>query len=232
MKKKILIISLIVVLISALIATPFIVKAIKDKKNNPVKEYRAQKMKTYEEENNSMNGCDVVFVGDSLTDGYPIYKFYSDIKAYNRGIGGDRTQDVLDRIEVSVYNAKPKVIVILIGGNDVLAGKSEDYIIGNYRKILNLFKENLPNTKVIIQSNYPLATDYAKFNTTMLSLNGKLSNLASEFNYTFVDLYPYLLDTQTNELTLNLTPDSVHLNESGYEIVTSVLKPIILSKLV
>ena len=231
MKKKILAISLIVIIGVLGVLTPFVIKSIKNKNSNTFNEYQLKKLDVFKEENNSIIECDVVFVGDSLTDGYPISEFYSELKAYNRGIGGDRTKDVLNRMEISIYNAKPKVVVILIGGNDVLAGKSESYIIKNYKEILNGIKNNLPNTEIIIQSNYPLANDYASKNKTMLSLNTKLKDIASKNGLTYVDLYTPLLDKTTNELILNYTPDSVHLNVDGYKVVTSVLKPIILEKL-
>ena len=69
-------------------------------------------------------------------------------------------------------------------------------------------RANLPNTKILIQSFYPLALNYAKHNKTMQELNILVKQLASLFNVTYLDVYSSLVDQSTSELNLTYTPDS------------------------
>ena len=60
----------------------------------------------------------IVFVGDSLTENYNVYEYFKDYNVYNRGIGGDTTSGLLNRMKESIYDLEPKVVVLLIGIND------------------------------------------------------------------------------------------------------------------
>ena len=197
------------------------------KKTNMYHEYHINKVNGFIEENKTLENIDVCFIGDSLTDGYDVKSFYSNLNVINRGIGGDRVKDVITRLDNSVYQARPKVVVILIGGNDVLAGHDENYIIDSIVRIILKIKNNLNNIKIVVQSFYPLSQDYAKHNETMKRLNKVVEEVCTIFNVVFADIYESLLDQSTNELNLDFTPDNVHLNIHGYNVVTSILNPII-----
>ena len=197
------------------------------KKTNMYHEYHINKVNGFIDENKTLENIDVCFIGDSLTDGYDVKSFYSNLNVINRGIGGDRVKDVITRLNNSVYQARPKVVVILIGGNDVLAGHDENYIIDSIVRIILKIKNNLNNIKIVVQSFYPLSQDYAKHNETMKRLNKVVEEVCTIFNVVFADIYESLLDQSTNELNLDFTPDNVHLNINGYNVVTSILNPII-----
>ena len=97
-------------------------KIEKDKKQQQlVKEYYDNKLNLYQQENDKYNDyeVDVVFLGDSLTDGYNLELYYPDYVVSNRGIGGETTHGLEERLKVSAYDLKPKVVVMLIGGNNL-----------------------------------------------------------------------------------------------------------------
>ena len=77
-------------------------------------------MEIYIEENATYEDyeVDIAFIGDSLTDGYDVKAYYPDFLVSNRGIGGDTTFDLEGRIQVSLYDLKPKVVVMLIGNSN------------------------------------------------------------------------------------------------------------------
>ena len=110
------------------------------------KEYYNQKLVLYAEENEKYADyeVDIAFIGDSLTDGYDVERYYPEYKVENRGIGGDTTYGLLARLDVSVYQLKPKVIVMLIGANNF------DTMLDDYEQIIIGIKENLPETKLVI----------------------------------------------------------------------------------
>ena len=111
-------------------------------------QYRAAKMAVYEAENEEYADyeVDVAFLGDSLTDMYDVKTYYPQYLVSNRGIGGDTTFDLENRLQASVYDLKPKVAVMLIGANNF------DTMFENYERILMGFDQHLPNTKLILLS--------------------------------------------------------------------------------
>ena len=106
-------------------------------------EYYDKKVKQFEEENKTLTEVDVAFVGDSITDLYPVEEFFTGYKVANRGIGGDTTTGLINRLKVSVYDINPKVIYTMIGINNYKT------MFNDYEKILQGYKENLPESKVI-----------------------------------------------------------------------------------
>ena len=83
------------------------------------RDYYNAKVEQYEAENASVYGVDVAFIGDSLTDGYDLSLYYPEFSVANRGIGGDTTFGVEERLKVSLYDANPRVIVMMIGSNNI-----------------------------------------------------------------------------------------------------------------
>ena len=227
MKVKIIISTIVIVFI--VLGGCFAYKIYSDKKAEE-EAYRLyfdlyqERLDEYSKENKTKTDVDVVFIGDSLTDGYDIDSFYPDYVALNRGIGGDRIEWLIDRMVVSAYDVNPKVIVVLIAGNDVLAGRSTDYILTKYNELIDKIKTNLPDTRIIIQSHYPTGKDYADKNAIMLELNRLEEKMASSKGCVFVDIYPHLLD-DSGKLADNFTTDGVHINNDGYQIVTDLLTP-------
>lgn len=221
-----ILISFILLFIFALSSVLYVTLQPKEEKDI-FEQYYKTKIELFKEENKNISSADIVFIGDSLTDGYDLKTYYPSLKVFNRGIGGDRTYGVLKRLDVSAFDLNPKVIVLLIGGNDILAGHSYSKIINNYEKILNNLKTHLPNTHIITQSMYPTGQNYANKNVKMIKLNTYIKQSSLKYNCTFVDMYSHLLDTATQELKTEYTIEGVHLTQIGYEKVTSVLSPII-----
>lgn len=236
-KKKILVVILIsVLLIAILVSALFLFLKIipENQKRQELKraaeEYYSNKLELYGKENKiySPFEVDIAFIGDSLTDGYDVEKYYPEFKVENRGIGGETTHGLLARLDVSVYQLKPKVIVMLIGANNfkTMFEDYEDIIIG--------IKENLPDTKLVICSLTSMGGEWGKNNQLAAFNNVKIKAYAEKHGCPFVDLYTPLLNMETNEIFEHYTTDGGHLTAEGYEVLTSAIKPVvteILSKL-
>ena len=184
-------------------------------------EYRNNKIAAYEEENAKYADyeIDVAFLGDSLTDGYDVAKFYPNYRVSNRGIGGDTTVGLEERMQVSLYDLKPKVAVMLIGANNM------DTMFDNYEDILIGFRENLPETKIILLSLTSMSGEWGKRNQLAAYNNVKIKMLAQKYSYTYVDLYSALMNLETGEIYSEYTTDGGHLTERGYEILTREITP-------
>lgn len=188
-----------------------------------IKEYREAKIAMYIEENNKYEDyeVDVAFLGDSLTDGYDVANYFPNYVVSNRGIGGDTTFTLEERLQVSVYDLKPKVVVMLIGANNFKT------MFDNYEDILIGLKENLPNTKVILLSLSSMSGEWGKNNQLAAYNNVKIKMLADKYNFTYVDIYSPLLNIETGEIYPEYTTDGGHLTKEGYDVITNTITPYI-----
>jgi lysophospholipase L1-like esterase len=172
----------------------------------------------------------IVFLGDSITEGYLVNDFLtSDLVLYNRGIGGDTTGGVLERLETNVLAIEPKIIVMLIGINDIHGGIDVSKIAENIDRILATIKAALPDCLVYIESIYP--TNGSVYPTLtgywaeILQCNINLQSLCIEYGYTYINVYPLLLDG--SQLDIDYSGDGLHLNAAGYDIVSATLVSVI-----
>ena len=186
-----------------------------------MQEYYDAKIAMYEIENEKYNDyeVDVAFLGDSLTDGYDLKRYYPQYLTLNRGIGGDTTFGLEKRLKVSVYDLKPKVAVMLIGANNF------DTMFDNYENILKGLGENLPKTKVVLLSLTSMGGEWGKNNQKAAYNNVKIKLLAEKYGYEFVDLYSPLLNLETGEIYAEYTTDGGHLTPAGYEVFTNAVTP-------
>ena len=192
-----------------------------------VREYREGKMTSYAQENAEYADyeVDVVFLGDSLTDGYDVKNYYPQYVVSNRGISGDTTVGLEERLKVSLYDLKPKVAVMLIGANNM------DSMFDNYEQILKGFKENVPNTKIILLSLTSMSGEWGKKNQLAAYNNVKIKMLAEKYSFEYVDLYTALFNIESGEIFAEYTTDGGHLTAKGYEVLTAQITPVIKSLL-
>ena len=177
------------------------------------------RVKLFEAENQAFKK--VVLLGDSITEGFKIDLYFPSRPFVNRGIVADgigvNTTGILYRLDNSVFDCNPSHIFILIGINDIAAGRSQDTILRVYREVLTQIQTRLPKVKVYIISVLPCRGKYAHLNPLVLEFNAKLQSLASEFKYTYFDLYSIMKD-EKGELHEEWTADGLHLKPSAYEV--------------
>ena len=137
----------------------------------------------------------------------------------NRGIGGETTTGLEERMQVSLYDLKPKVAVMLIGANNM------DTMMDNYEDILRGFEENVPNTKIVILSLTSMSGEWGKKNQLAAYNNVQIKMLAAKYGYEHVDLYSALLNLETGEIYAEYTTDGGHLTELGYDVLTAQITP-------
>jgi len=163
----------------------------------------------------------IYFLGDSFTDNCEWNELLSNPKIKNRGINGDTTEGVLNRL-TQITQSKPQKIFIMIGINDLLNNIETNKILDNYQKIITIIKKDSPTTKIYIESILPMnfELDKAKRNVNnqnILDFNNNLNKLANNSDIFYIDLYSAFLDS-SGQLNQKYTLDGIHLNGQGYLI--------------
>ena len=197
-----------------------------DEWNRAVKAYYYHKKEHFETLPDTPN--EIIFLGNSITDGaewFELFEGNPNIK--NRGIGGDDTDGVLERL-AEVTRSQPKQVFIMIGTNDLAYGKSVEYVVANHKKIIKQIKEDSPNTEVIMQSVLPVddAIHWTRPNASILEINKQLKDYCKEMAITYVDLDPFFAN-ESGKLNKKYSIDGLHLNGVGYLKWVEIIKPLI-----
>ena len=177
-----------------------------------------------------VTSSDIIFLGNSLTDGCEWAELFGSPRIKNRGISGDVVMGIFDRID-PVLKGKPAKIFVLTGINDVSHDLTADSVLVLYRTLVNKIKADSPKTKLYIQSLLPVNDEFTRFpkvhNKTqvILDINKGLKQLAKEKKCTYIDLYSHLIAPGTQSLDKKYTNDGLHLLGAGYMVWKEVVKP-------
>ena len=168
----------------------------------------------------------IVFVGDSLTNGAEWRELLGNDKVINRGINGDTTYGLLDRIS-SIANGKPEKIFLMIGVNDMVLSLGTEKSFDNYRAILNKIKTESPDSKVYVESLLPVNEGMYIYpgkvnNKQIAEYNEKLKSIVSESGYSFIDMHDSFM--ANGELKKEFTHDGIHMSGKGYETWVNNIK--------
>ncbi len=167
---------------------------------------------------------DIVFLGDSQTDRCEWDELFGRSGIVNRGIDGDTTDGVLNRLD-EIISLKPKKLFIMIGGADFIIGRSIPRIEANYKKIVARVREGSPLTRIYIQSVLP--TDQKKVPVPpglIPGLNERLRTFADNDHVFYLDIYGAMA-VDSGGLNPSYSIDGVHLNGKGYLAWKEVLLP-------
>ena len=141
-------------------------------------------------------------------------------RVLNRGIGGDRTDDLLARFSPLTEGPAEKLF-IKIGTNDLGSGVRQDTILSNYAELLDRLAREIPSTRVYLQSVLPRGREYRE---RVEQLNRELASLAKERGLTYIDLYSAFLG-EDGSIRDELTYDELHLSGAGYREWQRLLEP-------
>jgi lysophospholipase L1-like esterase len=192
------------------------------------------RVRAFKEEN--LEWQHVVLLGDSITEGFEVSKYFPGRRILNRGIGADvignsmpadDPRGVLQRLDNSVFDCAATDLFILIGINDLNSGRTVDSMEAGYRELLKRLREKRPDLRIFVQSVLPTRGTHAKQNAPVVEFNQRLKNFAPEYGCTFLDLHSLLRDAE-GQLKAEFTEDGLHLTEPAYlvwrEQVLKILK--------
>ena len=177
---------------------------------------------------------DLLFLGDSITAGWqenPVWqKFYGDRKAANFGIGGDRTEHVLWRLENGEGDGlSPKVVVLMIGTNNLGVNKDEEIAEG-VKAVVAKLRSKFPAAKVVLLGIFPRGAkrDKTQERTAVEprvgQINAMISKLGDEKTVFYRDIGDRFL-APDGQAQREIMPDYVHLSLQGYQAWADAIEP-------
>lgn len=190
-----------------------------------------------EETKTKKENVDLLFLGDSITDGWRNKgkmvweKFYAPRNALNLGIGGDRTQHVLWRLQNGeVDGLKPKVVGLLIGINNTPNEKdgtmrnTAPEIVEGITAVVKEIQTRMPKAKVLLLAVFPYKQKGDPMRDKVAEINEGISKLAKKNRVTFLDINQKFLEAD-GTLPTDVMPDLLHPNEKGYQIWADAMEP-------
>lgn len=181
----------------------------------------------------AMKQVDLLLVGDSITHGWEqtgkatFDKYYADRGTLNIGFSGDRTENVLWRLQNGAMDdIQPKVAVVMIGTNNTghRQDKPEDTAAG-VKAILDTILSKSPNTKILLLAIFPRGKDSQDpLRQINESTNAILKKMAdSREKAWYLDINQKFLEPDGN-LPKSIMPDLLHPNAKGYEIWAAAME--------
>lgn len=192
----------------------------------------------------------IVLFGDSLTDYFPM-EFFRDVNAqvYNRGEAGNTTPEMTARVSLGVVPLNPDIVLMQGGANDYLLPfyRGAEAVAKQLMRAADRIRKYLPDTKIYIQSLYPMNTlprearcqediehgipfwSEGKSNHEIQLINSVIQKLCKNRGYIYIDVFAGLAG-EDGELPLSCTVDGVHLTGEGYEKVWIVLSQVLIKE--
>ncbi|MBK5278879.1 MAG: sialate O-acetylesterase [Bacteroidia bacterium] len=170
----------------------------------------------------------IMFLGNSITEGADFQKLLKDSTVINRGISGDITFGILNRVD-DVIKRKPAKLFVMIGINDLFKEIPDEVVLQNVITFVRIVKSGSPKTELILQSILPVNKSFKNFPKNydkedhITTINAQLKKLSKHFGYTYIDLYNQFTNTN-DQLEEKYSYDGLHLNAVGYTFWVEILK--------
>ncbi|MDE6362379.1 MAG: hypothetical protein K2L53_05315 [Clostridia bacterium] len=174
-----------------------------------------------------------VFIGDSIIEIYntELFDGVLDTKVYNRGISGDTSDKLLERLQDNALNIAPQNLVTLVGTNDLSRKISADTVCDNISKVVDKSIESGVEN-IVVCSLLPVNKSIngkmvgIRNNKDIRQLNSMLKDMCQQKQVVFVDLYTLLEDGDGN-FDKQYTYDGLHPNAQGYVVITQALEKVL-----
>jgi lysophospholipase L1-like esterase len=180
---------------------------------------------------------DLVFIGDSITDGWRTRglevwnQVYAPRHALNLGIGGDRTQHVLWRLDHGELDGlKPKAVVLMIGTNNT--GKEKDgsprnstaEVIAGVTAVVKEIRAKVPRSKLLLLAVFPRGAVDAPERAQIKEINSAIARLDDGKMIKFLDIGKVFL-ADDGSIPKTIMPDLLHPNQAGYQRWADAMEP-------
>ena len=161
----------------------------------------------------------VLFIGDSITEGAPLFAMFPGVSSANCGIGWDTSDGLLLRLD-QIRRNNPQRAFVLIGTNDLGYGHTPEHIAGNVILAVDRLSADMPETEFYVISILPRE---AQSNAAILESNEILASATGDHGYVYLDLASHTM-APDGTLRAELTFDNLHLNVHGYSLWSALME--------
>lgn len=174
--------------------------------------------------------AEVVFLGDSYTEGWPAApwaRHFAPLNAVNSGIRGDGTAEVLWRVtHGGLDGPTPRAVVLLVGLNNAyLHGDSADDAARGLAAVLAAVRSKVPDAKVLLLGVLPVLDPGEPLHAWVAEFNARAAPLADGVTVRYHDFGPLFLDADGCRKPGLYAADRIHLSDAGYDILAAALAP-------
>lgn len=177
----------------------------------------------------------VVFLGDSITDGWELNQYFPGKPYLNRGISGQITGQMVGRMKEDVIDLQPSVLVVLAGTNDLARGVPSDTIKNNLSMIGTLAAAH--GITPVFASILPVSDHHkdkdpnyerTRFRppSEILALNRWIEEMCQQKGFFYLDYHTAMVGAD-GELRADLADDGLHPNSEGYKIMAPLAQAVI-----
>lgn len=180
----------------------------------------------------SVKEPDIIFIGDSIVEYYPLQELLQTNKVLiNRGIRGYKTDLLLDNLDAHLFGSALDKVFILIGTNDIGKEMPQPETLANLEAVIQEISRDYPLAQIQLLSVLPVNEGEEYKGTVYLRTNGKIQDLNQAYrqlanaymNVQFIDLYDAFLD-EGGQLRPDYTTDGLHLTIAGYAALSKALQ--------
>lgn len=177
-----------------------------------------------------IDSTDIVFLGNSITDGGEFQELFQRRNVKNRGITSDVITGVQKRLD-QVLRGGPAKLFLLIGINDISHDLSVATLASRYEALVKEIRKKSPKTKLYLQSVMPINNDFKRYKNltgkedVIKLLNARIKSIAAKNGAVYIDLTEALADPKSGKLRRAFTNDGLHLTGEGYKAWIKVVKP-------
>jgi lysophospholipase L1-like esterase len=169
----------------------------------------------------------IIFVGSSSIRLWDLGKSFPGLPVVNRGFGGSHLADSVRFAPRILLKQKPRTIVVYAGDNDLAAGKSPEKVFGDFQELVRVVKAELPRTKILYLAIKPSPKRWA-LEEKVRKVNALIAEACKKDRHlVFVDVFTPMLGPDGKPKAELFRDDNLHMNAKGYELWTSLVKPLL-----
>jgi len=172
--------------------------------------------------------ADVVFVGSSSIRKWDLAKSFPGLNAVNHGFGGSQLSDSVHFFSRIVTPAKPRVVVLYAGDNDLSDGKTPDTVVKDFEKFLGRIDSELPDCQKVIFVCIKPSIKRWKLRDAARETNEQIRKICDKHpKAEYADVWAPALNAAGEPRRELLDKDDLHLTDAGYELWSSILRPML-----
>ncbi|MDE6757945.1 MAG: hypothetical protein K2J89_01545 [Clostridia bacterium] len=182
--------------------------------------------------NESAKKGQIVLIGDSIIEIFPTEMLDIEGKiVYNRGISGDHSNRMCERLDDNALNISPSTVFILVGTNDLALAREPQEIVSYINMAVSKCKDSGVEN-VVVSSLLPVKKSInanmvgIRKNSDIVSVNEYLKQTCETQGVIYADTYSSVVD-ENGEFDENYTYDGLHPNAKGYQKICEVIAPLL-----